>query len=188
MQFNFFALYPDKIQILNYIFSETKFKIVDHYSVFGQELKEYKSIDEIAKNYDLNDDKTHVVQLALWDPDYGETNMIRKVDLNPKYCDGHTFRYAASGWSLQQLYLNGMSAGRLDYSTLQGFNEKGALEKDSYNPMSVRKAHLLDWAQIKSDQRKLKYFIEKKLTTCKINTYLILKKADIEIQNGSIKI
>jgi hypothetical protein len=188
MQFNFFALYNDKVEILTHIFKETQFKIFDHYSKPGEELREYKSVEEIALNYDLSDDKTNSVHLALWNLNYGETNIIRRVDLNPKYCDGHTFRYAATGWSLQQLYLNGVSEGRLDYSTLKGFTEKGALEKDSYNPPPDRKAHLLDWPKIRSDQRKLKSFIEKKLTARKINTYLILKAANFEIQNGFVKL
>ena len=186
MQFNFFALYPDKISLLDYIFNDTGFRIFDHYSTYGQELKEYKSSHEIAQTFDLTNGRANSLQLALWNPNHGETNIVRRVDLNPKYCNGHTFRYSATGWSLQQLYFGGQSNNTLYYSTLQGFNEKGAIDKDTIN--SNRKAHLLNWTQIKSDQRRLKYFIETKLATRKIGTSLILKSADEGLQSGSIKI
>ena len=186
MQFNFFALYRDKISVLEYIFKETGFRIFDHYSTYGQELREYKSSLEIAESFDLNRGRANSVQLTLWDPIHGERNIVRKVDLDPEYCNGHTFRYAATGWSLQQLYFGGLSDNKLHYSTLQGFNEKGALEKDSLN--SNRTAHLLNWTKIKSDQRKMKYFIETKLTTRKIGTSLILASADEELQKRIIKI
>jgi hypothetical protein len=186
MQFNFFALFPDKISLLEYIFSDTGFRIFDHYSTYGQELKEYKSSQEVADTFDLKNGKANEVQLALWNPNHGMMNIVRKVDLNPKYCNGHTFRYSATGWSLQQLYFGGLLDNKLYYSTLQGFNEKGAIDKDTIN--SNRTAHLLNWVQIKSDQRRLKYFIETKLTTRKIGTFLILKSADEELQSGAIKI
>jgi hypothetical protein len=186
MQFNFFALYPDKISILEYIFNNTGFRIFDHYSPYGRELTEYKSSQEIDENFDLINGNVNSVQLALWNPNHGEINIVRRVELNPKYCSGHTFRYSATGWSLQQLYLAGLSDNTLHYSTLQGFNEKGAVDKDSIN--SKRTAHLLNWTQIKGDQRRLKHFVETKLTCRKINTYLILKTADEELKKGNIKI
>lgn len=188
MQFNFFALYSDKIKILEHIFNETEFKVVDHYSAASQDLREYKSVQEISDNFDLNSGKTNSLRFALWNKNYGEANIVRKVDLNPKYCNGHTFRFAATGWSLQHLYFGGISGGTLHYSTLQGFNEKGAIEKDFVNSPADGTAHKLDWAQIKSDQRKLKYFIEKRLTARKHNTYLVLNEADKELQLGHIKL
>jgi len=188
MQFNFYALYTDKIQILDYIFRETGFTIVDHYSPMGKELKEYNATQEIVDNFDLHNGKSCAVSLALWNSNYGEKNIIRKIDLNPKYCKGHTFRFAATGWSLQQLYFGGLSGEMLYYSTIQGFNEKGAIEKDYLYPEASRTAHLLDWVQIKIDQRKLKYFIDKKLTTRKLNSYLVLSDADSELQSGRINL
>ena len=189
MQTDFYGTIDDKKLILDFIFSETKYQVFDHYSEFGKELKRYFTTDEIFEKFDLENGGEYSVCFGLWNPLDGTKNIIRKVNLNPEKCNGHTFRFSSNGWGMQRLYFGGIKNEYLNQSTFMGFNEKGALAKDLFNPENEREANKLDWKLIRSDQRKLKNFIEKKIgTTNKIRGGTILINANRQIEANKIKI
>ena len=189
MQTNFYATKEDKILILDFIFSETKYHIIDHYSEMGEELCQYKSTKEILEKFDLENGGQYSVCFSLWNPLDGTKDIIRKIDLNPQKCGGHTFRYSSDGWGTQKLYFGGIQNEILNISTFYGSNEKGAIERDLMNPESERIAHNLDWKLISSEQRKLKNFIEKKLSAeFKVKNYYILKNAYNSYQDKKFEI
>ncbi|WP_114790420.1 hypothetical protein U0035_14170 [Niabella yanshanensis] len=189
MQTDFYGTAADKKLILDFIFDETNYQVFDHYSEPGQELKQYFSTNEIIEKFDLENGRQYAVCLSLWNSLDGSKNIIRKVDLNPEKCEGQTFRFSSNGWGVQQLYFGGIQNGYLNQSTFTGFNEKGALAKDLFNPEIEREAHKLDWTLIRFDQRKLKSFIDKEIaTTNKIRRGIILMNANQEIENGKLKI
>lgn len=188
MQTNFYATREDKIAILDFIFAATDYQIYDHYSDAGEELKRYFSTAEIVEKFDLEKGGQYAVCLGLWNPADGTKNIARRIELDPKRCDGHTFRYASTGWGVQQLYFGGIQNIHLSLSLFKGFNEKGALVSDLINPENERAAHLLDWKLIRSDQLKLKNYIEKKLGVEKHDGTIALPDACRRIRNDEIKL
>lgn len=150
---------------------------------------QYFSTSEILEKFDLENGGDYAVCFSLWNPLDGTKNIIKKVDLNPEKCNGHTFRYCTQGWGVQQLYLGGIQEEYLNSSRFLGFNEKGALAKDSYYCFTDSVAHKLDWKLIRSDQRKLKNYIEKKIGSInKNNKGVILHHANEEINDNKLKI
>ncbi|AZA91026.1 Uncharacterised protein [Chryseobacterium nakagawai] len=188
MQTDFFGTVEDKKLILDFIFSETNYLVFDHYSEFGEELKQYFSTSEILEKFDLENGKQNAVTFGLWNPLDKTKNIVRKVTLDPKYCNGHTFRYTSEGWGIQRLYFGGIQNGFLNASQFMGFNEKGAIAKDSIHPDHEQEAHQLDWKLIRSDQTKLKNYIEKKLGAEKHTRGIILKNANQLITHYELKI
>ena len=188
MQTDFYGIKKDKECILDFIFSETNYLVFDHYSNPGEELKQYSSTKEIVENFDLENGKQYAVTFGLWNPQDGTKNIIQKVSLDPKYCDGHSFRFRSKGWGIQRLYFGGIQDEFINSSQFIGFNEKGAIEKDLLNADSEKEAHLLDWKLIRSDQRKLKNFIEKKMGVEKHFRGIILENASYLISNQKLKI
>ena len=188
MQTDFYGTKDDKKTILDFIFSETNYLVFDHYSDFGSELIQYYSTEEIITKFDLEIGKQYAVCFGLWNSMDGMKNIVRKVNLNPKECNGHTFRFACNGWGVQNLYFGGIQNETLNRSTFMGFNEKGAIAKDLFNAENEREAHKLDWKLIISDQRKLKNFIEKKLGVEKHNRGIILQNANKLIAENKISI
>ncbi len=188
MQTEFYATIEDKKLILDFIFNETNYQVYDHYSSVGQELKQYFSTEQILKNFDLNNGGQYATCFGLWNPLDGTKNIIRKINLNPEVCDGYTFRFSSDGWGVQRLYLGGIQNEYLNPSMFIGFNEKGAIYKDLSLPENERSAQTLDWTLIRSDQRKLKNYIEKKIAaTTKIGKIIILMNAQQQIENQSLK-
>ncbi len=98
MTYDFFADESDKIDFLNYIFNETDLQIYDLSSEFDEEICRYKNIEEIITKFDLKNGEKFSMTFQLWSPRFKGNVDFRKVELNPKYCKGHTFRYATEGW------------------------------------------------------------------------------------------
>ena len=124
MNYNFFADKADKINLLDFIFEETDLKIFDLASPYGQEVSEYKTTNEIITGFDLDIGGESCITFQLWSPRFGDTIVFRKVDLNPRYCKGHTFRYSTDGWGLIQLYFGGQKD-----SVPAGFSQSHTLSK-----------------------------------------------------------
>ena len=45
----------------------------------------------------------------LWSPDFNGGIVFEKIQLDPKRCNGHAFRFATQGWGLIQLYFGGLN-------------------------------------------------------------------------------
>lgn len=183
MIYDFFASATDKQNILDFIFEETNLRIFDSYSDYDQEITEYKNTKEIISKFQIDKEKHLPAKFNLWSSDFGNEILFRKIELNPKYSKGHSFRFASNGWGLIQLYFEELKADFLKYSHLGHFNQKGALsKKDTSDFMgSVDK---WDWKRIELTARKLKYHIQNKLAVKKVGSFGILAGANMLEQNG----
>lgn len=107
---DFFATKNDQIKLLDFIFSETNFRVFQLYSDFDRELEEYKSTQEIDQKHSLGFDKFGNGQhctFQLWSPTIMEELEVRKISLNKD--TGHMFRYELEGFALVQLFLDGVN-------------------------------------------------------------------------------
>ena len=177
MTYDFFAIKTDKINLLDFIFKDTDLKVFDLASAFGQNISEYKSTDEIVSKFDLEKGGQSSQTFQLWTPRFGGEVLFRKVELNPKYCNGHTFRYSTDGWGLIQLYFGGQKDNVLFTSHIGHFNEKSALKLENTNNANGT-VDKWNWNEIELTSRKLKYQIHNKLAVRKIGSFGVLKGAD----------
>ena len=181
MTYDFFADKADKIEILEFIFKDTDLQVYDLGSQYGQEIRQYKTSNEIYTKFDLEIDEFGTT-FQLWTPRHKGKPIFRKVDLDPKRCNGHTFRYATEGWGLIQLYFGGLKNNELKHSHIGHFNEKGALKWEENGLVSS-----WDWTEIQATSRKLKYQIHNKLATRKIGSFGVLSGAD-KLETQGIKL
>jgi len=156
MTYDFFADKADKLQILEYIFSDTDLQIYDASSSYGQEILNYKSVEEISAKFDLVNGDKFSVTFQLWTPRHKGQPIFRKVDLDPKRSNRHTFRYSTDGWGLIQLYFGGLKYNELNQSHVGHLTEAGAFKKER-STMFNGKVSSWDWTEIQVTSRKLKY-------------------------------
>lgn len=176
MNYDFFANKADKLEILDFIFKETDLQVYDLDSPYGQEICQYETVEEISSKFDLELDQFGTT-FQLWTPRHKGKPIFRKVELDPKYCNGHTFRYATEGWGLIQLYFGGLKNNELKSSHIGHYNEKGAVKwEGSYYANELVSSW--DWTEIQVTSRKLKYQIHNKLATRKIGSLGVLSGAD----------
>ena len=185
MNYDFFANKADKLEILDFIFKETDLLVYDLGSQYGQEICQYKASDEISLKFDLEIDEFGTT-FQLWTPRHKGKPIFRKVDLDPKRCNGHTFRYATEGWGLIQLNFGGVKNNELKLSHISHYNEKGALNWEDTNYLNGLVSSW-DWTEIQATSRKLKYQIHKKLATRKIGSFGVLPGAD-KLEKQGIKL
>ena len=183
MNYNFFADKADKLAILEFIFKETDLKVYDHDSSYGQEISEYRNVEEILSKFDLEKGNKFSVTFQLWAPRHAGRPIFRKIDLDPKRCNGYTFRYATNGWGLIQLYYSGIENNSLSQSTIAHFTEKGASANEKVSAFNDE-VNNWNWKEIKSTSGKLKYHIHNKLAVRKIGSCGVLKGADNLVKLG----
>lgn len=187
MNYDFFATESDKIDLLNYIFNETDLKIFDLSSAYGENIFEYKTASDIATKFDLQNGGKFALTFQLWSPRFKADPIFRRVDLDPKYCKGHTFRYATEGLGLIQLYFGGIHNNSISSSHIGHLTQKRALIFEKDNP-SMGKANSWDWQEIEKTSRQLKYQIHNnKLAVKKIGLSGILKGA-INLKNKDLNL
>lgn len=177
MTYNFFADRADKLEILKYIFEETDLQVFDLGSPFGQQICEYKTADEIASKFDLSAGDKFAVTFQLWSPRHKGNVLFRKIDLDPKRCDGHTFRYSTDGWGLIQLYFGGLKGNDLNQSYLGHFEQNEALKNEALRVCNGN-VDAWDWPEIQATSKALKYQIHNKMATRRMGSFGVLSGAD----------
>ena len=177
MNYNFLASYDDKICIFDFLFENTDLQIFDLSSEYSQKVCQYRSTAEIISKFDLENGGQFAVTLQLWSPRCGGEVVFRKINLNPNYCEGHTFRYATSGWGLIQLYLGGYQKNSLYHSHIGHFNERGALGRADNDEVLVD-VRRWNWKEVASASGRLKRQIHK-MSVGKFNSVDVLPGADI---------
>jgi hypothetical protein len=184
MTYDFFANKIDKLEILDFIFKETDLKIYDLGSPYGLEICEYKSVNDIDSKFDLDNGDKFAMTFQLWTPRHKGKPVFRKINLDPKHCNGHTFRYSTDGWGLIQLYFGGLKNNELNQSHIGHFTEKEALKNENITTFNGR-VDSWDWTEIQSTSRMLKNYIHNKLSIRKIGSFGVLKGADLLEKNGT---
>ena len=186
MNYNFFADRADKIKLLEFIFDETDLLVFDLNSQPDTKVNEYKNVFEISDNFDLVNGGQFAVTFQLWSPRFSETILFRKVNLDPKYCDGHTFRYVTAGLGLIQLYLGGLTGSVLEYCHIGHYSEKRALLWEDTLAFPD-KASNWNWKEIERTSRQLKSIIHKKWSVDKIGSLGVMGGAS-ELERQGVKL
>lgn len=177
MTYDFFADKDDKIQILDFIFRETDLQIFDLGSPYGQKVNQYKATEEVVSKFDLHNGDKFAVTFQLWTPRFKGDLVFRKVELDPKRCNGHRFRYSTDGWGLIQLNFGGVKNGELNRSHIGHQSQKRAIAWET-NKLDLGQVSTWNWSEVENVARGLKYQIHNKMTARKIESVGVLPGAD----------
>jgi hypothetical protein len=183
MTYDFFANETDKIEVLNFIFRDTDLQVFDLASIAGQAINEYKTTEEIVSKFDLCTGDKFAVTFQLWTPRLKGDLVFRKVDLDPKYWNGHTFRYSTDGWGLIQLYFGGVKNNELNRSHIGHQSRKRALANENSHP-EMGQVGKWDWSEVEKAARGLKYQIHNKMTKRKLGQVGVFVGADRLAEQG----
>ena len=138
---DFYATREDHAELLDGLFAEGSCEVYELASDFGQPLQRFRSTAEVLAQFDRRHPggrQWREVYLQLYVLGAGPPFVPRRVALDPKACDGATFRYDAEGWGLVQLYL----------STTAGRDKR--LENSHTNHNTLKRAEA--WAGTVTDQ------------------------------------
>jgi hypothetical protein len=173
MNYKFFAYQQDFEEISRYLLEELRLSIFQSYSDPEQPLKEFRSVEELINEINT---QGYPLQLVLWKKAFGFDYKINRIELNPKYCNGKTFRYRIDGWGLILLQVNGPKGNSLEASSISHNSEKRATAWESTNT-GLGKVKEVSWKEINSTSSKLKYYIGNKLAKTRTNSLDTLPNA-----------
>jgi len=184
---DFYAVGTDHRSVLEFVLSQGDCDIYESYSRPDRTLRQFHSLKDFEEhfaitNWNVGTSESMLLQL---NPHGAKGRfIIQKIELDSKRCQGATFRYAAAGWGLIQLYLEPCRKARLhDSHTNHNSPKRAAAWAPTYNELGDPAEW--DWRCVASSSRKLNRFIRSMAVT-KIYSRVILPSA-AELQNQGIQ-
>ena len=176
MRYDFYADKTDKLDVLDFVFNETDLEVFDLSSPYGENICQYKSSEELVAKFSLASEDKVAVYFQLWSPRHRGKPVFSKVSLDPRRCNGHTFRYATGGWGMIQLYFGSVKHGILSLSHIGHFSQKDAAKREGVNK-AFGSINDWKWDEVQTTSKRLKQHIRNKLAVAKLGTLDILPKA-----------
>ena len=175
-QLDFFAAHNDQIALLEFLFSQTDVRIFELASEYGQNLREFKSVAEMSTLYSLgretSDQKNLSTLFALSSSAVSGDPVIERVSLNPRKCNGHTFRYRLGGGALMQLYFGGVYNKDERTITKSHFGHNSQIRAENWSV-----AQNINWESLAKLSNKIQYHIRKRLAVAKVPGRPVLPEA-----------
>ena len=139
--------------IVTSIFQENAIAYED-YSTFDSDLKKYENAELVLEAIEQAiQTNTYSVNFAVYYPDAQGYFFKEKRELDPKKCNGATFRYEASGWGLVHLQID-LRAKPIVGVTLAVNSEKRAQAWASTCP-EFKDPSEWDWKYIERQARRV---------------------------------
>ncbi|ALO42788.1 hypothetical protein [Pseudoalteromonas phenolica] len=172
-QVDFFASDDDFIDLVDWLLTETDFKIFEAYSRIDHDIRQIVTAKDLV---DLaNERKNSSFLLRFWSPSVTNEPVFKSIKLNPNI---GKFRTSLEGAGVIQLEHGRVENNRIFNSTLSHWNEAGAKAKCMY-PTDV-----VDWKKLRSISGQLNRHIKNKLAHAKVGSAPVLKGAIKQIDSG----
>ena len=147
-------------ELVEISFSNGVIRFYEAYSAPDKEILEIKSLTEFKKYYNQKSEVYKSFQFGLYYPESKGKFTIDRFDLDPKYCNGSTFKYKTSGWGVIYIQLSIEHPESMIECRIAVNSEKRAKGwKDIYPQMGL--PELWDWKIVNSKARKLIYNMKK---------------------------
>ena len=131
---DFYAASGDFEPILQFIFADLHCRVLEAYSGFDKNLREFSCLDELVKGTNLGDCSNGALScfLMLWPVEASDQVRIRRIELDPSSGLG-VHRSVVEGWGLISLQLGGLNRMGLHPSHTNHNTEKRATKwADTY--------------------------------------------------------
>lgn len=141
--------------LIEYILSDSKNELHESYSEMEAEIIQINSLTEFQsyfENGNING-KTHL-NFGIYNPKFKGKFFISKIKLNPKYCQGKTYRYRIDGWALIFLNLE-LKKDKSQIECQVSVNSKKRAENWKIINPEFGNPELWEWKIVESDARRL---------------------------------
>lgn len=184
---DFYAAGQDLLDVLSVVFALGDCLVFEAYSPPGEDLREFKTVEEIRHRYALGlcEGRGPSVLLQLYAPSAAGAISRRRIDLKPQ--GGVTearFRYTMEGWGLIQLQLGGVFDGGLVASHTNHNSKARAVNWENTCP-EMGPASAWNWAEVFRVSRRINTQIRTKLSVGKIGSRSVLPQAEALLRAGS---
>jgi hypothetical protein len=180
---DFYALRADATQVLKFIFNETDCQVYELYSIPGEDLRQFKSVDETLAAYDLNTPRPGAL-LQLYSPSMGGYLSIRQFELDSRKFGPGALRSNTEGWGCIQLYLDGLDNDGIHPSHTNHNSENRALAWQSTFVDRLGPASAWNWRVVTAISSRINRHIRNKLAVSKDGSRPLLPQAFEMLRDG----
>ncbi|NER11754.1 hypothetical protein SAMN06265375_1112 [Muriicola jejuensis] len=142
-------------ELIEYILSDSKTEFYESYSEMEKEIVRINNLFEFQDYFDngIANGKVHF-GFGIYNPESKGKFFTSKIKLNPKYCDGKTYRYRIDGWAIIFIQLD-LKNGENQIECNVSVNSKKRAENwKSTNP-EFGNPELWEWKNVESRTRKI---------------------------------
>lgn len=181
----FYGAPGDFEPILQFIFDELGCRVIEAYSDFDCELREFSSVEDLTKSAVIGDCSKGwpSCYVVLWPVEASDQVRVRRIELSPASGLG-TFRYCAEGWGLILLQLGGIGSRGLHPSRTTHNSEKRARRWAAIYRDQMGDPSAWDWKLVDRTSGQLNRHI-RSLACGKIGSRLVLPAAQKAIDAGA---
>jgi hypothetical protein len=144
-------------ELMEFVLSDSKNELYESYSEMEKEIVRINNYSEF-KNYfahSISENKKHL-RFGIYRPEAKGKFAITKIELNPKHCNGKTYRNRVDGWGIIFVNLNLLNTENEIECGISVNSEKRAKNWNSTVP-EMGNPDLWDWKIVESNARKLIY-------------------------------
>jgi hypothetical protein len=179
---DFYALAPDCAAVLEFVFSNLDWHLIEAYSEPDQKVRTFTSLEAVMSSFDCARQAAH---LMLYAPEMRGYVAPKRIDLKPGALGNATFRYSIEGWGLIQVYLETPRRNELRASHTNHNSQKRAERWAPTYPENARHVATWDWAAVGRVSARLVRHI-RGLGAAKVGSRPVLPAALAAEQNGVI--
>ena len=183
---DFYAASGDFEPMLQFIFDDLHCRVLEAYSGFDKDLREFSSFDELVKSNNLGNCSNGALScfLMLWPVEASDQVRIRRIKLNPSSGLG-THRHVAEGWGLISLQLGGLQKMGLHPSHTNHNTEKRAMKWSDTPEHSMGDPMAWNWNVVTRTSNKLNRRI-RSLAVAKVGSRSVLPAAKKAFEVGAL--
>ncbi len=178
---DFYAAGEDFRGILEFVFAQPGWTLVELASVPDQPLQRFRAADLFLGAHDLARDGA---LLQLYSTDMGGGIIERHVEFDPGVVGDAKGRTDSTGWGLIQLYLSGELDGRIGKSHTNHNSESRALQWEPIYENELGLVSAWDWTAVARTSRRLNGYI-RKMAVDKSGSRVILPHAAARVADGA---
>ena len=142
-------------ELIEYILSDSKTEFYESYSEKEKEIVRINNLSEFQDYFDngIANGKVHF-GFGMYNPESKGKFFTSKIKLNPKYCDGKTYRYQINGWAIIFIQLDLQNGENRIECRVSVNSKKRATNWKSTNP-EFGNLELWEWKNVEIRARKI---------------------------------
>ncbi len=178
---DFYAAGKDFRSILEFVFEQPGWTLVELASLPDQPLRRFDAADAVLDAYDLT---TSDAPLQLYTPANGGAIVERSITFRPGAVGNATGRTESAGWGLIQLYLEPERDGRIGLSHTNHNSEVRARSWEQAFSHELGPISAWNWTEVSRTSRRLNYYIRQSAVR-KAGSRVILPEAAARVAQGA---
>ena len=142
-------------ELIEFILSDSKTELYESYSEMEKELVRINNCSEFKDYFahSISEDKKQF-GFGIYNPESKGKFSITKLKLDPKYCDGKTYRNRIDGWGIIFVHLNLLNIENEIECRISVNSKKRAENWSGTNP-EFGSPELWEWKMVESKVRKI---------------------------------